>query len=426
MKSSAPASVATIVGLVLLSTFLVAQNYPSNVRQKHYQVVALGTLGGTISGASSINNAGWITGSSDLDGNLIQHATLWTPQHTVDLGTLGGPNSAVGWPNHNDHGKIAGFAETPDLDPLNEGWSCSHFFPQPPTGHVCLGFVWQNNGRHGLPTLGGTNGYVTAMNNHDQVVGWAENTVHDSTCTLPQVLQFEAVVWGPNPGDMQQLQPYPGDPDTAATAINDLGQVVGISGLCDIAFGGSSAIHPVLWDKGSVTYLGSFGGSVFNTAAGINNAGTVVGWSDLTGDAVFHAFVWTQNSGMIDIGTLDGDSYSLAYAINDRGQVVGQSLDANFNSRAFLYENGKMYDLNKLVTPGSPTLTYANDINSSGQITGGACTTCTGESIAFLAAPEQQGDVSSLVGASETTRKGVLPERIRQMIQQRHVMGRLN
>jgi probable HAF family extracellular repeat protein len=141
---------------------------------------------------------------------------------------------------------------------------------------------------------------------------------------------------------------------------------------------------------------------------------------------VFHAFIWTQSGGMVDIGTLDDDPYSLAYAINDRGQVVGQSLDANFNSRAFLYENGKMYDLNKLVPPGSPTLTYANDINASGQITGGACTTCTGESIAFLAVAGQQGDSSSAVNSSETDRKGVLPERIRQMIQQRHVMGRLN
>ena len=48
-----------------------------------------------------------------------------------------------------------------------------------------------------LPTLGGPNGFATGVNNLNQIVGWAENTVHDPTCTLPQILQFEAVIYGP-------------------------------------------------------------------------------------------------------------------------------------------------------------------------------------------------------------------------------------
>ena len=78
---------------------------------------------------------------------------------------------------------------------------------------------------------------------HDrgQIVGWAENKVHDPTCVAPQVLQFEAVVWGPGDNQIQQLLPYGSDPDSAATGINHDGQVVGISGICQNAVGNQSA-----------------------------------------------------------------------------------------------------------------------------------------------------------------------------------------
>lgn len=82
-----------------------------------------------------------------------------------------------------------------------------------------------------LPTLGGTNGFATGTNNKGQIVGWAENTVHDPTCVAPQVLQFRAVAWGPKEGQIRELPPLPGDTVSAATALNDRGQVVGISGI---------------------------------------------------------------------------------------------------------------------------------------------------------------------------------------------------
>jgi uncharacterized membrane protein len=88
------------------------------------------------------------------------------------------------------------------------------------------------------PFAGGYNSYATGANNRGQVVGWAENGVHDSTCnTAFQILQFRAALWEPN-GEMRELPPLPGDSTSAATAINDKGQVVGISGACGIAVGG--------------------------------------------------------------------------------------------------------------------------------------------------------------------------------------------
>jgi probable HAF family extracellular repeat protein len=368
---------------------LAAQEQQKHDAQAQYSVTRLGALGGTVSGASSINNRGWIAGFSNLSGDATQHATLWLNGSAVDLGTLGGPNSSVSWPVKNERGQIVGIAETAAKDPLGERWSCAAFFPSA-TGHTCLGFVWQNGVMTALPTLGGNNGYAAGANNRGQVVGWAENTNHDSTCVAPQVLQFRAALWGPKDGQVQELSPLPGDTTSAATAINDKGQVVGISGICDRAVGRFSAAHAVLWQNGTVTDIGNLGGVAWNTPAAINNQGQVAGFSDLPGDQSgapnFHAFLWTKSGGIQDLGTLPGDFLSLAFGINDRGQVVGQSIGAG-GSRAFLWQDGVMTDLNNLVPPGSLPLVYANDINSAGEIVGGAFDPSTGASPAFLASP---------------------------------------
>jgi probable HAF family extracellular repeat protein len=101
----------------------------------------------------------------------------------------------------------------------------------------------------------------------------------------------------------------------------------------------------------------------------------------------YHAFIWTKSGGMTDMGTLPGDSFSIAWGINEQGQVVGQSIDASGSSRAFLWQNGVMTDLNTLVAAGPLSLVYANDINDSGEIAGGASNSTTGDSPAFLAVP---------------------------------------
>jgi probable HAF family extracellular repeat protein len=358
-----------------------------------YQVTNLASLGGAAGAGSSINNRAWVAGSSNLTGDQAQHAALWRDGSVTDLGTLGGPNSGVLWPVKNDRGMITGISQTAEPDPLGERWSCSAFFPvATAVGHQCLGFVWKDGVMRALPTLGGTNGFATGANNRGEIVGWAENTVHDPTCVAPQVLQFRAVVWGPRPGEIRELPPLPGDTVSAATALNDRGQVVGISGICDRAVGRFSAIHAVLWQDGEPIDLGSLGGVAWNTPMSINERGDVVGFANASsaagGSFDVRAFLWTRGHGMRDLGTLPGDSTSQALGINDRREIVGTSCDADFNCRAVIWRKGVIADLNTLVASGyEDMLTTANDINDSGRITGQALEKATGTLVAFTARP---------------------------------------
>src|SRR2546427_207519 len=250
--------------------------------QSHYSTVELGELGGTAGSANGINDRGWITGTDNLTGDVTSMATLWVNGSTIPLGTLGGPNSAVAWPVKNNNGVIVGISELADADPLGENFSCWPFFAAAvPTGRICKGFRWQNGQMIALPPFpGGYSSYATGVNNRGQVVGWAENGVHDPTCDPSfQILQFRAATWGPN-GDIQELPPLPGDSTSAATAINDQGQVVGISGDCGVAVGSVSAKHAVLWENGKLTDLNALtvSGSPYLLLAGdINQSGVIVG-----------------------------------------------------------------------------------------------------------------------------------------------------
>ena len=186
---------------------------------------------------------------------------------------------------------------------------------------ICLGALW-NGVMTPLPTLGGNNAMALALNNRGQITGVAENGRHDSKCLSPQVLDFEAVVWGPNKGEIQGLPPLPGDTVGFALGINDRGQVVGSSGSCAntvvTAVGLFVGPHAVLWESGSVTNLGSLGGTM-GKAGAINNRGEVVGFSSLPGDSAVHSFLWTKEAGMRDLGALGADFLGDPAGINNNG-----------------------------------------------------------------------------------------------------------
>jgi len=391
-----------------------------------YSVYNLPSAGGSVSSGNSIDNLGIISGDSNQPGDQTTHATVWLLGSRFELGTLGGANSDVQWPVKNNVGVISGIAETAVVNKLGEAWSCSAFFPGNATLHNCLGFVSEWGKLRALPTLGGYNGFATGTNDFGQTVGWAENTVHDATCNPPQVLQFRAVIWGPGKDQIEQLLPLPGsDTVTAATAINDAGQVVGISGICSNAVGGFSAIHAVIWQNGKTTDMGNIGGAAWNTPMAINQNGVVVGFANVQpgGGLLAHAFIWTRSGGMRDLGTLSGqgaDAQSQALGINDQGQVVGLSCTAGFAScQAFLWQNGVMTNLNSLVAPGyDDQLIQASDINDAGVITGEAANS-SGDVLSFVATPGGLGSSHAAAGIGSSAQNVPLPAKLRAKLLQR-------
>ena len=354
-----------------------------------YTISYLPTLNGSRNRPSGISNSGWIAGFVNRPGNATRVAAVWRKNVLDTLGTLGGPNSIVQWPGISNNGLVAGIAETNDPDLLNEQWSCTAFLPSV-TGKICLGFFWDGSVMTPLTPLGGYQSFASGVNNAGQVVGWAETAVHDPTCNAPQVLQFRAVLWDPKKGTKRELPPLPMDSTSAATAINDAGQVVGISGDCDIAVGQLSARHSVLWENDTVIDIGDLGGDAWHTPMDINNEGEVVGFSNPLGvigiDFAPHAFLWTRAGGVKDLGTLPGDATSQAVGINSSGQIVGVSSGAI--NRAFLYENGVMRNLNDLVGPDFPDLLIvAQHINDAGVIVGRAVRRGSTQQVPFVATP---------------------------------------
>jgi probable HAF family extracellular repeat protein len=377
----------------------LAQGQAQAKARPQYQVSNLPSLGGTSSGGNSINDQTWTAGYSRLPDNLSRHAALWRNGSITDLGTLGGPNSSVTWNVKNTEGIIVGISQTADPEPLGEFWSSAAFYGGPNNvGFINLGFVWEQGQMRGLPNFpGGNNGFATGANNLGQVVGWAENDVHDTECVSPQVLQFRPAVWelGP-PDEIRDLPLIPGDSSGAATAINDNGQIVGISGICDQAVGRHTARHAVLWENGGVIDLGNLGANWWNTPTAINQRGDVVGFAGdpafVEGDIV-HAFMWTREDGIRHLKPLPRRTPkhvdSEAYGINEARQVVGVSCDADFvDCRAVVWNQGNTpTDLNDLKGGFSAHLESAKDINNLGQITGRAINPATGVRTAYLAVP---------------------------------------
>ena len=407
--------VTSVAAAGLLAALAVAQTQP------RYTVTDLGTLGGDASVAYGINNTGRVAGGANLK-NGSQHPFLSVIGGLLfDIGTPGGPNGNVAGPNAAN--QVGGLAETGTTDPNGEDF-CGYG-----THLICTGIFW-NGALMRLPTLGGNNGEGVNLNNLGQVVGFAETGNKDSTCAAPQMLEYEGVIWGPAPGEIQELPPLAGDTVGFALGINDLGQAVGSTGTCAntplllIAFGP----HAVLWDNGTPINLGSLGGQMINAAAAINNLGQVVGGLTMPDNQTLHAYIWTRQTGMEDMGVLGSDAMALPTWINDNGQVVGTSCDNDGDCRAFFWQNKTMTDLNTLAPPNSPLyLLFANSINDSGSIVGLGLDMNSGNTHAFLATPCGthsssawcEGGSAANVEQPMGKSKVVLPENVRKMLQRR-------
>ena len=393
-----------LIGLVLFAALalpveLAAQNSQADNKphHHHYKLIDIGTFGGPQSyingfeyhgAVQTLNNAGTLTGWADtsmLDPNCllgnafgnfcfnfdqppscfgaigcpghVSHAFQWQDGVRTDLGALpGGLNSATAWISAN--GLIAGTSQNGETDPLDPG------FPEDQA------VLWKNGNIINLGTLpeGGFESGAQAVNSRGQVVGWALNTVPDPNSMAlssslfnfyEPIYPFQTRAFLSQNGMMKDLGTLGTGTDAFAMAINEEGQVIGISYtnstsnqvVTTCVFPGSGALiptqDPFLWENGKMIDLGTLGGTC-GIPAWINSFGQVVGSSDLAGDQNAHTFLWTNRKGMQDLGTLGGSS-SGPSMINDLGEVVGASLlpgDNQFD--AFLWKNGTMHDLGSL------------------------------------------------------------------------------
>src|ERR1041384_1385468 len=97
--------------------------------------------------------------------------------------------------------------------------------------------------------------------------------------------------------------------------------------------------HAFIYNPGSgLTDIGTLGGNT-SYAIGINDSGTIVGYSYLADNLTRHAFTWTASGGMVDLGTLPGGSWSEGQTINASGESSGEGNDANRSQGPLLWSS---------------------------------------------------------------------------------------
>src|SRR5215472_3255687 len=382
-------SILCIAASAFLARAVIAQT-------PRYSIVDLGTSPGGSSSMANVLNDNRLVGGQASGPDGVQQAVLWGGPFRVYLGTPG-LNSGVFGVNNSGQAAING--EAAANDPFNENF-CSFG-----TGLRCIAYQWQRGAMTALPTLGGNNAAVGNINNKGEIIGAAETATMDPDCpskvlfspTGPQVLAYEAVVWGPKLGDIRQLKPLPGDKIGMALWINDNNEAAGATGTCANSVLPPLALgpHAVMRDKDGTPHdLGNLGAKAINMALSINNQSQVTGTSSLIDEAHpgngHHAFLWTAATGMKDLGALPGDTGSVGAMINDAGDIVGVSFDLDGNPRPFLWHKGTMSDLNDMVAGKSPLqLVWATAINERGEISGFGAT-AKGDLHGFLATPAGQ------------------------------------
>jgi probable HAF family extracellular repeat protein len=371
----------------------------------------------------------------------------------IEIPSLGGPISSLSGPEAqvlNNHGTFAVYVDTATPNP---NANCAIPFNANGGGGDCFvehAALWRNGTLTDLELLpGGANGQTDAIAASGVVVGWSENGLLDAA-GLPV---GRATLWTKE-GNVTDLGTVPGGTSSLATALNNLGHVVGFSdndipdafsmvGLANQTraflwqngvikdlgtLGGADALasnvneasqvggfsytnsafsmnctyplttHAFFYENGKMTDLGTFGGSCSITGW-MNNRGQITGYAN-TPDGNNHAFVWDKQGGLKNLGELPGGIHSYGQWINEAGEVVGGS-DAAAFFHATLWKNGAVIDLGTLY---GETCSGANSINSGGQIVGFASADCFNEDHAFLAEHGSITDVNTLVaGGSNVT-----------------------
>ena len=336
----------------------------------NYTITDLGTLGGEVSNARAINDAGQIAGFSAISGTSPRHGFRWDNGVLTDIGTLQSSDSFGR--GVNIHGWVTGQSHTVSNNP-----------------HAVL---WKNGNLIDLGTFSGalsSEGFD--VNDDNQVVGFSHSFTANGS-------QWQPFIWKDlnnndlsDPGEMSILGTL-GGPHGLGRAINNKGEVVGGT---DTQFGAPPVRHPFLWSEAlGMIDLGTLGENnpqAFDEAFDINEAGQVVGQSRISvvEGGHYHAFIWDNINNMVDLGTLGGNS-SFATAIDEIGLIVGSASDEAELSRAVVWDmNRQITDLNTLlIDPENEweRLFTAYDINEFGQIIGDGIT-IDGDVHGFLLTP---------------------------------------
>lgn len=367
-----------------------------------YQIVDLGTLGGTQSFALDVNNNRQVTGNSLVTsepgstGSLLR-AYLWTSGSMTNLGPLPGAGTnrfARGYAV-NDAGTVVG--------EFNNDSSRA--------------FVYTGGVMNGLTRLAGDNdnGVAHDINNSNVIVGISSN----GTASRPTMWTSNGMAYVPaDLGSIAGTATSTG----RAWAINDAGVAVGLSQNA------GATSQATRWSGGTVTNLGSLGdGTRFGQAYGLNDNGLIVGASQngvtvgiLTGTSsttpITRAFRW-QNGTMTELPPFNlyvspGNTgpttnyHSEAKDVNDAGLIVGNSQRiASSPAVATAWINGFPVDLNTVIPAGSGwTLLSAEGINDQGDIVGFG--TLNGASRAFMLTAQPPSSSSFEVSGRVVTPDG--------------------
>jgi probable HAF family extracellular repeat protein len=212
--------------------------------------------------------------------------------------------------------------------------------------------------------------YAESMNARGWITGTAFNAFGAS-----------AFLW--NGTTMRDLGTLGGN-NGQGRVINDAGWVAGN------ARNASGQERAFLWDGVTMRDLGNLGGYAIY-ATDINESGWIAGRAATPPIGMGHAVVW-DGEALIDLGVFAGAA-SAAYDIDEWGWVVGGTEGSVSSTRAFLWANGDMRDLNDLISTADPlaqevSLTRAIRINARGWILASGRENRTGRSRAFIVYPE--------------------------------------
>jgi len=319
---------------VLTACFLAAAAFPASAQE--YEIIELGTLGGTSTRARVITEDGVVYGWSTLASGE-KHAVRWDASGIVDLGAPPGFLSASP-AAANDAGQVA----------INGEGDPQSF----------RGYLWDAGSWTPMGVLPGTSESTAAdIDSGGRMVG--------TSFVLGG--EYRAVIW--DAGVLTDLGTL--GSDSSARSINETGQIVGYSDI-DLPDGGQSQ-RGFLWENGAMTVLDPPPDYRTSYAVDINELGQIVGSGTLFVPPYFtthHALLW-DNGTVIRLDSVPGYGRTSAADINNLGQVVGNAAGSISGGpyTAYLWQDGVAQRLNDLVSPDSVwDLTTAAAINDAGQI----------------------------------------------------------